>query len=112
MILPPQPFPSFFVAVVVRAILGGCVITMARSFYANPADCFRNSRQWIAEYPWLTRLVRALACFCLWGGCFILGTVVAVQFFGLHGPGLAVALITLSAIGAWLLLPKHPDAVR
>jgi hypothetical protein len=42
--------------------------------------------------------------------CFILGTVIAVQIFGLHGDRLAVALVSLSAIAAWFLLPKHPDA--
>jgi hypothetical protein len=96
--------PVVFVAI--RAILGGCVILMARHFYANPADCFRNSARVIQEYPWAMQMVRGMACFCLWGGCFILGTVVAVQFFGLHGDALAVALITLSAVGAWFLLPK------
>jgi hypothetical protein len=83
---------------------------MARYFYARPAECFRKSASVMREYPWVTQLVRGMACFCLWGGCFILATVVAVQIFGLHGNGLAVALVTLSAFGAWLLLPKDPDA--
>jgi hypothetical protein len=110
MILPAQPLSHFLQAVAFRAALGGCLIFMARSFYANPADSFRNSAQVMQEYPWLLQLVRAIACFCLWGGCFILTTVVAVQIFGLHGNGLAVSLVTLSAIGAWLLLPNVPDA--
>ena len=100
--------PIVFVAI--RAVLGGCVILMARHFYANPADCFRNSARVMQEYPWAMQIVRSMACFCLWGGCFIVATVVAVQIFGLHGYALAVALVTLSAIGAWFLLPKHPDA--
>ncbi len=108
--IPAQSVSSFFMAVVFRAVLGGCVIFMARYFYAHPADCFRNPARWTEEYPWVMQVVRGLACFCIWGGCFILGTVIAVQIFGLHGDRLAVALVTLSAIATWLLLPKHADA--
>jgi len=49
-----------------------------------------------------------VACFCLWGGCFIVATVIAVQIFGLHGDLLAVALVALAAIATWLLLPAIP----
>jgi hypothetical protein len=110
MMIPAQSISSFFMAVGFRAVLGGCVIFMARYFYAHPADCFRNPARWMEEYPWIMQIIRGLACFCLWGGCFILGTVIAVQIFGLHGDRLAVALVSLSAIAAWFLLPKHPDA--
>jgi membrane protein implicated in regulation of membrane protease activity len=48
-----------------------------------------------------------LALFCLWGGCFIVATAVAVQILGQHGALLAVALVTLSAVAAWLLLPRQ-----
>jgi hypothetical protein len=51
-------------------------------------------------------MVRGMACFCLWGGCFIVATVIAVQIFGLHGERLAVALVALAAIATWLLLPS------
>jgi hypothetical protein len=110
MILPAQTLWNPLVAVAIRAALGGTVIWMARYFYANPADCFRNSDRVMREYPWVMQIVRGMACFCLWGGCFILGAAVAVQIFGLHGDLLAVALVTVSVIGAWLLLPKDPDA--
>jgi hypothetical protein len=56
--------------------------------------------------------VRALAAFCLWGGCFILATVIAVQFFHLHGDITAVALVTVAAGMARLLLPKGNDGQR
>jgi hypothetical protein len=52
-------------------------------------------------------VIRGLACFCLWGGCFIVATAFAVQVLGLHGELLAVTLVTLAAIAAWLLLPKQ-----
>ncbi len=110
MIASFQPLSNPYVAMALRITLGGCLIYMARDFYANPAASFRSSARWVAEYPWVLQLVRGMACFCLWGGCFILGTVIAVQFFGLHGYGLAVALAFLSAIAAWFLLPKRPDA--
>jgi hypothetical protein len=110
MIASTQLLSDPIVATVLRIVLGGCLIYMARDFYANPADSFRNSAQWMANYPWLMRMVRGLACFCLWGGCFIAATAIAVQIFGLYGDRLAVALGTLSAIATWLLLPKRPDA--
>jgi hypothetical protein len=105
-----QPLWNPIVAVAIRAVLGGTVIWMARYFYVNPAESFRDPARVLREYPWMPRLIRGMACFCLWGGCFILATAVAVQIFGLHGDLLAVALVTVSAIGAWLLLPKDPDA--
>lgn len=106
----PQALWNPLVAVAIRATLGGAVIWMGRSFYAHPAESFRNPAQVLREYPWAARLVRGIACFCLWGGCFIVATAVAVQIFGLHGDLLALALVTLSGIAAWLLLPKAPDA--
>jgi hypothetical protein len=110
MIVSAQLLSNLFKAVAFRAALGGCVIYMARYFYANPADCFRNSARWVREYPWVMRIVRALACFCLWGGCFIVATAVAVQILGLHGNALAVELVVFAAIAAWFLLPRRPDA--
>ena len=109
MIASFQPLSNPYVAMALRIALGGCLIYMARDFCANPAASFRSSARWVAEYPWVLQLVRGMACFCLWGGCFILGTVIAVQFFDLHGYGLAAALAALSAIAAWFLLPKQRD---
>lgn len=93
--------------VVLRVVFGGYVICMARAFYADPTGYFRKSARRMLEYTWLTPVVRVAACFCLWGGCFIVATVVAVQILGLHGEVLAVALVVLAAIAAWLLLPRR-----
>jgi hypothetical protein len=55
-------------------------------------------------------VIRVLACFCLWGGCFIIAAAIAVQVLDLHGYVLAVLLIAIATIVAWLLLPKRPAA--
>jgi hypothetical protein len=93
---------------VLRVTLGSYVIYMARTLYVNPGSYFSNSARWVLDYPWVRRLLRGLACFCLWGGCFILGTVIAVQILRLHGYELLVALMAFAAVAAWLLLPKEP----
>ena len=108
MIDPAQPLSSFIAAVGVRAVLGGYVIYMARKFYADPTGYFRKRAPGMTDYPWLAPVIRGLACFCLWGGCFILATVIAVQIFGLHGDTLAEALVTLAAVATWFLLPGDP----
>ena len=107
---PEQILFNPAVAILLRSILGSYVIYMARKFYADPLGYFRKSARSLPDIPWLPRVVRGLAAFCLWGGCFIIATVIAVQFFGLHGDVLAFALISIAAIAAWLLLPKNLDA--
>jgi len=67
----------------------------------------RKSARDMVEVLWFAPLIRGLACFCLWGGCFIVATAIAVQILGLHGDVLALALITLAAIAAWFLLPEQ-----
>jgi len=104
---PAQVLSNPVAAVGLRVVLGGYVIYMARRFYADPSGYFRKWAPRMVDYPWLEPIVRGLACFCLWGGCFIVATAVAVQIFGLHGDALAVALVTFGAIAAWLLLPNH-----
>jgi hypothetical protein len=96
-------------AVGLRAVLGGYVIYMARKFYADPLGYFRKAARGMLEFQWLGPVVRGLACFCLWGGCFIVATVVAVQIFGLHGDVLACVLILFAAIATWFLLPERED---
>jgi len=108
MIDPAQPLSNPVLAVGLRAILGSYVIYMARKFYADPLGYFRRSARRIVDYPWLGPIVRGLACFCLWGGCFIIATVFAVQILGLHGDALAFALVALAAIATWFLLPTPP----
>ncbi|HEX4320862.1 MAG TPA: hypothetical protein VHZ52_08170 [Acidobacteriaceae bacterium] len=93
-------------AFVLRAALGAYIVYMARGFYADPFAYFRKWMPRMHEEPAVRKLIRALACFCVWGGCFIVATAVATQIFGLHGLALAYALVTLAAIATWFLLPK------
>jgi len=107
MIDPAKVLANPAVAVAVRSILGGYVVYMARKFYADPTGYFRKSAGQMVDLRWLEPIIRGLACFCLWGGCFIVATAIAVQILGLHGDLLAVVLVTLAAIAAWFLLPKQ-----
>ena len=102
---PTQLLSNPIAAVVLRTALGGYVIYMARKFYADPLGYFRKTARGMLELPWLGPVVRGLACFCVWGGCFIVATVIAVQIFGLHGDVLACVLILFAAIATWFLLP-------
>jgi hypothetical protein len=102
---PAQLLSNPAVAVALRCVLGAYVIYMARKFYVDPTGYFRKSARGMVDLPWVGPIIRALACFCLWGGCFIVATAIAVQIFGLHGDLLALALVTVAAIAAWFLLP-------
>jgi hypothetical protein len=105
---PPLPLSNPVVGVTLRSILGAYVIFMARRFYANPTGYFRKSMRALPDLPWLAPVVRAMALFCLWGGCFIVATAFAVQVFGLHGDVLGLALALMAGLATWLLLPKRP----
>jgi hypothetical protein len=107
MIDPAQLLSNPVVAVALRGVLGAYVIYMSRKFYADPTGYFRKSARKMVDLRMLEPVIRGLACFCLWGGCFIVATAFAVQVLGLHGELLAVTLVTLAAIAAWLLLPKQ-----
>jgi hypothetical protein len=96
------------VAMVVRTALGCSVIYISRRFYADPMSYFRGPARTVLDASWLRPVVRGLACFCLWGGCFIVATAIAVQIFGLHGDALATVLMSLAAIATWFLLPRDP----
>ncbi len=106
---PAQLLSHPIAAVGLRAALGSYVIYMARKFYADPLGYFRKSARRMLEIPWLGPLVRGLACFCLWGGCFIVAAAIAVQIFGLHGDVLACVLILIAAIATWFMLPVQQD---
>ena len=110
MVDPARLLSNPVAAVALRVILGGYVIYMARKFYADPTGYFRKSARSLPDIPWLPRVVRGLAAFCLWGGCFIIATVIAVQVLGLHGDALALSLVTVAAVATWLLLPKQRAA--
>lgn len=94
-------------AFLLRVALGSYIILMARSFYADPLGYFRRSLRSLPDVPWLPVVVRVCACFCLWGGCFIVATAISVQIFNLHGNTLALALILVTIVAAWLLLPNR-----
>jgi len=94
------------VALAVRAILGGVLICMGRAFYADPMASFRGSSRPFPYDPWVRHSLRAMAGFCLWGGCFIFATTIAVQVFGFHGKGLAVVLLAIATLATWILLPR------
>jgi hypothetical protein len=95
-----------FAAFAMRAILGGTLIYIGRGFYADPLASFRGSSRPLPIDPWVRQTLRAASGFCLWGGCFIVATTVAVQVFGLHGRGLGFALLTVATVAAWILLPR------
>lgn len=97
-------------AVAPRLILGVCVIWIARSLYADPMVYFRKSAKLMPDTPWVRLGLRGLACFCLWGGSFIVTTAIAVQILDLHNDALAVDLIVIATIAAWFLLPRRSDA--
>jgi hypothetical protein len=100
------PLSNPILAVVLRTVLGAYVVYMARRFYADPMGYFRKSARQMVDVPWLAPMVRGMACFCLWGGCFIVATAFAVQVFGLHGDVPALTMVAVAALAAWLLLPK------
>lgn len=96
-------------AFALRAILGGTLIYIGREYYEDPLASFRKSARPLPFDPWVRRTLRAMAGICLWGGCFIFATAVAVQIFGIHAHGLAVALLTIATIATWILLPRTPS---
>ena len=98
-------------ALLLRVALGSYIVYMARGFYADPFAYFRRWMPRMTETAVARKAIRALACFCVWGGCFIVAAAVATQIFGLHGLGLAYALVTLAAIATWFLLPKPSTPV-
>ena len=94
------------VAFLLRAALGAYVVYMARGFYADPFGYFRKWMPRMPEYEWMRRSIRGAACFCVWGGCFIIAAAVTAQILDLHGWALAFALVVLAAIATYFLLPK------
>jgi len=94
------------VAFALRAALGSYIVYMARGFYSDPFGYFRKWMPRMPEYPWMRQAIRGSACFCVWGGCFIVAAAIATQVFGLHGWPLAFALVGLAAITTYFLLPR------
>jgi hypothetical protein len=100
------------VAFLLRAAFGSYVIYMARGFYADPLGYFRKWMPQVPEYDLAKRIIRVLACFCIWGGCFIVATAIATQIFKLYGWPLAFALIVLAAVATYLLLPPAASSTQ
>jgi hypothetical protein len=73
------------------------------------ADPFAYFRKWmprLIETAPARKVIRGLACFCIWGGSFIVLTALATQILNMHGATLAIALILFATIATWLLLPR------
>ena len=98
-----------YVAFALRAVLGAYIVFMARGFYADPLGYFRRWMPRVPELAWAKRTIRALACFCVWGGCFILASAIAAQLLDLHGWGYAILLVLLAAVATYFLLPRGTD---
>jgi hypothetical protein len=105
-----NPLADPILGVILRVGLGTYIVYAARGFYTDPLGYFRRTLRGFDAPEWLAPVVRGLAAFCVWGGCFILATVIAVGIFHLHGDLTAVALVTVAAGMAWLLLPKARGA--
>ena len=99
------------VAFLLRVALGSYVLYMARGFYADPFAYFRKWMPAMPEYEWMGQLIRGAACFCVWGGCFIVATAIATQILGLFGWPFAVLLVLLAATVTYFVLPEKvwPD---
>lgn len=103
---PSAPLSNPAIALTLRTGLGAYVIYMSRKFYADPTGYFRKAMRGTVDLNWLAPVIRGLSCFCLWGGCFIVATAIAVQVLGLHGDLLALVLMAVAAIATWFLLPR------
>jgi len=96
------------VAFLLRVALGSYIIYMAREFYQDPLGYFRKWMPRLPERTWMRQGVRYGACFCIWGGSFIVATAVATQILNLHGTIWAFALMALAACVTYILLPREP----
>ena len=99
-----------FVALGLRVALGLYVIFMARGYYADPGGSIQKYIRWLPNSEWARQMLRGIACFCVWGGCFIIATALATQLADLHGPLLAVLLVLVATIATYLALPKSSEA--
>ncbi len=99
-----------------KIALAAYVVWVARKFYADPMGYFRrlarNAGTALPELPQVQQLVRWLACFCMWGGCFIIASAIFAQILNVHGWVYAVLLVLLAATATYLLLPATGAGVR
>ena len=98
-----------WIAFSLRVALGSYIIYMARGFYADPLAYFRRWMPGLPELAAARKTIRALALFCIWGGCFIVASAIAAQILDLHGYIYAVLLVLLAATVTYFLLPIQSD---
>jgi len=100
-----------YFAFALRFALGAYIVFMARGFYADPLDYFRrwmpNLQTHMQHLALASKAIRALACFCIWGGCFIIASAIAAQLLDLHGYGYALLIVLLAATATYFLLPPQ-----
>lgn len=106
MLDPAAVLSSPVLSFALRVALGLYVTWMARGFYADPFAYFRRWMPAMPEFDWMGQLIRGAACFCVWGGCFIVATAIVTQIFGLYGWQFAILLVLLAAIVTYFLLPE------
>jgi hypothetical protein len=111
-----QAFSNPALGIWLKIALAAYVVWASRKFYADPMGYFRrlarNAGTELPELPQVGQLVRWLACFCIWGGCFIIASAIIAQILDIHGWGYAILLVLLAAIAAYFLLPPTGGAVQ
>jgi len=105
-----QAFSSVALGIWLKIALATYLVWVSRKFYVDPMGYFqrlaRTAGTELPEMPAVRELVRWLACFCIWGGCFIIASAVTAQIFDLHGWTYAIVLVVLAVIATYLLLPS------
>ena len=108
-VLFTQAFANPALGISLKIALAVYVVWVSRKFYADPLGYFRrlarNAGTELPELPQVGQLIRWLACFCIWGGCFIIASAIIAQILDIHGWGYAILLVLLAAIAAYFLLP-------
>jgi hypothetical protein len=111
-----QAFTNHAVGIWVKIALAAYVVWVSRKFYVDPMGYFRrlarNAGTELPELPQVRQLVRWLACFCIWGGCFIIASAIIAQILDIHGWVYAVLLVLLAAIATYFLLPPTSGAMH
>jgi hypothetical protein len=108
---PAELLSNPILSFTLRVALGTYVVFMARGFYADPLAYFRKWMPRMPEYPWMRPVIRGAACFCIWGGCFIVATAIVTHIFSLYGLQFAILLILLSCIATYFLLPRASSEI-
>jgi len=112
-VVSTQAFSSPALGIWLKIALSTYLVWVSRRFYLDPMGYFqklaRTAGTELPELPAVRELVRWLACFCIWGGCFMIASAVTAQMFDLHGWTYAIVLVVLAAIATYLLLPSSGE---